>query len=203
MNEFEIYAHVARPDENIEIIRERLGKPIFQDQKQKNEYRSIAKRASRTINLTFENRADGSARRYIKHTIDAFRKEGYRITPALISAGSSYLLAHVIRRHALHLLSNPEESKAYMGGIMDLVKGFHGVVDNFEPLNESYEPSLGKKRFRFIEDQAEFWSSPDRMNDGRIKFYEDPGLIKAGAKLAEKTYKRMYPIVERFLSSGR
>ena len=58
------------------------------------------------------------------------------------------------------------------------------------------------KGFSFIKKLAKSWGSSPRVKDVFIKSYEDAELIDAGAELAAKTYKKMYPIAERVLSSG-
>lgn len=190
--------------EDLETTRERLGKSVFQDQKRK--CKEIVGLVSKAIDGSFSR--GRTIRDWMSKAVDSFGPE--EPTPISISIETCFKISRDMQHEVLQHLSfirheKGNESSSKVAAALDIISGFENVIGGLSQEIELGETGLAQdpKGFRFVKKQAEFWSSPDRVSDGYIKPYEDPKLIAAGAKLAPKTYKRMYPIAEKVLSSGR
>ncbi len=207
---------VLRQIEDLRTTRERLGKPVFPDQKLA--YKITVRSVAETVDNAIEDlRVPIQA--YMYNVVDSCRKEGVTITPATITIETYLSMVRDIQRIVLLGVAFHERgqsAKVAAAAQLDVVKGFMKVI---AALSEAYNPIFDEsvllgvginvglvkkdpKGFLFVEDQVKFWSSPLRISDAHIESYEDPKLIAAGAELGAKTYKRMYPIAEKVLSQN-
>ena len=204
-----------RQIEDVRTARKRLGRPISPDQKLA--HKEIVRSVSETFDHAFRDRRV-LMQAHMSNVVDSCKKEGVTITPVTITIQSGLSTARNMQRTALlKSLSKEARQSTLAAGVLDFIKGFQMVMNalnvTYNPILQGKMPSypvinsgvaarLDPKGFTFAKQQAKFWSNPDRISDGSIEPYEDPKLIAAGAKSAAKTYRRMYPIAERVLSSS-
>lgn len=134
----------------------------------------MAKRfVANTINYIF--RSKELVQVSIQKVAENCRKQGSSITTASVASESCLGMSRYIQRRLLIMLSDyKKENRPIEIAALDVLKGFQQVLS----ADLAYDSSA------FIES------------------YEDPKLIIAGAKLALKTYRKMYPIAQKVLSSG-
>lgn len=200
--------------------REWLGKPIFPDQKKG---RKQAFQLVSTIVNKFLQIGEELIEEEMCDTINSHPEEQVKITPAFLALQHCFKLSEQIQHRALQILAgDKKENRPIDIAALDVIKGFQQVLlatslvygplslDNSKSsqvraLDElvRYTELTRKdpKGLSFIKELAKSRSSSHGAKDESIKSYEDPELITAGAELAARTYRRMYPIAEKVLSS--
>lgn len=200
---------------NLELTRERLGKPVFGD-KERND---IVRLVSGDIDYLLFKKVQGktNTEKLAYSAVDIRRRRNAPITVPLVSREIFFAVSHDIQRGVLHQLAGGGETvtRFRVAGVLDVLQGGQRLM---AMLTMAYDPSVDKKMLEqgrvniqlaekdptgrlFVDSVAGYLMSPDGAH--YIESYEDPKSIAAGAKLAASTYKRMYPIVKKVLSSGR
>jgi hypothetical protein len=203
--------------EDQRATRERFGKPVFKD---RQESKILVASISSAIDKVLKHHRPEIQDNILKLR-DKCQQVGLPITPRYIAAMECVAIADFMRRKYLQSLVGAGKVDQYVmsdaAGKLDVLQGFEitmaSLMRAFIAPDEREElPGLcvdlelsksDPNGFRSIKKQIEFLKSPLRMEEESVEPYEDQGLIVAGAELGAKTYKRMYPIAERVLSSGR
>jgi hypothetical protein len=177
-------------EENQALIRtrERLGKPVFLDQKKGR--KQAFQLVSRTIE-GFLQIGEKLIEEEMRGTISSHREEQVTITPAYLALQHCFKLSEQIQHRALrNLVGDKKENRPLDIAALDVIKGFQLAMN---ALNVANNPIL----------QGKMPSYPViNSSGGLIESYEDPKLIVAGVKLGAKTYRKMRPIAERVLSAS-
>lgn len=205
----------------LSTIRKKQGIPTFGDQEAG--YQKTIQLFQGDIDVILTYRGEDIESLFHK-CVDERSKKGLSTTPAYATAATCVAIAVGTEKKSIRLL----ESIGYMPntvGALDIAKGFRDVTSKVAMMHDYHtrarywrgidykilrELKTGAELlekdptgFASVEHGVEFWKSSLRMSDGSIESYEVRELIIAGAELGAKTYKRMYPIAEKVLSSMR
>ena len=222
MSSLESTDPVLRHDQDpMATTREWLGKPVFPDKKRGNKIAVLV--FSGWINEIFQNRGE-ILRDEAHRVVEDCRKEEISITPASVTLNICLRVSTDMRRKLLLDLTQPKsEDRPILIAGLDVIKGFQHVLsvvsrvyvsssentksnemdDTAEAARRIRLRSKDPKGFDLVKAAVKFWrNSPLAIRDMLlVKDYEDQELVIAGVELGAKTYKRMYPIVEKVLSS--
>jgi hypothetical protein len=199
-------------------VREKQGIPIFEDQKAG--YQETIQLFQGDIDAILTYRGEHIESLFRK-CLDERSKEGLSVTPAYATASACCSIGVGMERKSLRLL---ESHKLNAIGLLDIAKGFTAVASGVAMMHDyhtraRYWRGVNEENLRVlktgaellekdptgfasVEHEVEFCKDPLRKTDGSIEPYEVQELIIAGAELAAKTYKRMYPIAEKVLSAS-
>ena len=176
-------------EENQALIRTRewLGKPVFPDQKMG---RKLALRlVSETIDKFLQNGKE-LIMEEMGEMISSHPKEQVEITSADLALQYCFKISEQIQHTALrNLAGDKKENRPLDIAALDVIKGFQLVMNVFKV---AHNPIL----------QGKMPDSVINSSGGLIESYEDLKLIRAGVELGAKTYRKMFPIAKKVLSSG-